>query len=70
MAVNLRIKLEQTKGGCFDCQFLSRETESWEMPHICWWECMARPQNMWLKGFPWRKTKCRLKKNAIRRADV
>ncbi len=29
---------------CRDCKFLSRETESWEMSHIYWYECSARPQ--------------------------
>jgi len=48
--------------GCYSCVYLIRQTESWEMPHIAWYECKARPANECLKGFPWKKTKCKLRK--------
>jgi hypothetical protein len=44
---------------CYACQFLIRETESWEMPHIWWWECRERPAMANLKSFPFQKTKCK-----------
>lgn len=44
---------------CFNCAHLLRESESWEMPHIRWYECKARPSNVHLKSFPFRNTKCK-----------
>lgn len=43
---------------CFNCAHLEKETESWEMPWIYWYECIVRPQNSMLKQFPFRRTKC------------
>ena len=62
MSLDLRPEIEKTKGGCFDCRYLIKGYESWEMPHIEWWECKARPANEMLKGFPWKKTKCKYRK--------
>lgn len=50
--------------GCFSCTYLWRAVESWELPHIAWWECGARAGRENLKGFPWKKTKCRLYRSA------
>jgi len=47
--------------GCFSCVWLIRAEESWEMPHIWWYECGERPQNESLRGFPWKVTKCKLR---------
>lgn len=44
---------------CFNCRFLIRTTESWEMPHIYWYECNARPANGMLKQFPFKSTRCK-----------
>lgn len=44
---------------CFNCSYLRKGTESWEMPHIWWYECLARPANEYLKHWPWKKTKCK-----------
>lgn len=56
------IKSAKPKGdGCFNCKHLSRQTESWEMPHVWWYECEARHANEYLLGFPWRQTKCKLR---------
>jgi len=44
---------------CFNCVHIHKETESWEMPHIFWYECSARPQNAQLKQFPFFNTKCK-----------
>ncbi len=37
-----------------------KETESWEMPHIFWYErsCDARPTLANLKQFPFKRTSC------------
>ena len=43
---------------CYTCRHLRRETESWEMPHIVYWSCRARPQNSMLWQFPFSRTKC------------
>lgn len=43
---------------CYGCVYLSKETESWEMPHIWWWECRKRPGVENLTSFPFRNTKC------------
>lgn len=47
------------KHSCYDCKHLRRETESWEMPHIRWWECSANKSRANLLSFPFRNTKCR-----------
>lgn len=44
---------------CRTCRHLSLQTESWEMPHIAWYECGARPANEHLPNFPMFKT-CKL----------
>lgn len=44
--------------GCFSCKHLCKQTESWEMPHICWFECNARPGIENLRQFPFRNTQC------------
>jgi hypothetical protein len=46
------------RSGCFTCKHLRRETESWEMPQIAWYECDKRPQNSNLRNFPFRSTAC------------
>lgn len=43
---------------CRKCQHFSRQTESWEMPHIWWFECGARPAMANLKSFPFHSTSC------------
>ena len=47
---------------CYTCKHRHsyRETESWEMPHIFWYEhvCDARPTIANLKQFPFTKTDC------------
>lgn len=48
-----------TLPGCFTCLHLHQGTESWEMPHIAWYECAFRPANEGLKGFPWKHTICK-----------
>lgn len=52
-----------SKKSCYNCLHLVREEESWEMPHIYWYECSARPQNSRLKQFPFRQTECSLHKS-------
>lgn len=47
--------------GCFSCKHLHKGYESWEMPDYWWFECGARPANEYLKGFPWKITKCKLR---------
>ena len=37
---------------CRSCRFFAKETESWEMPHVWWYECRKRPANEHLKSFP------------------
>ena len=54
---------------CHACQHLHREAESWEMPHIWWWECSARPSMENLKSFPFRRTKCSSWEPVHRRAS-
>lgn len=44
---------------CYGCKHLRKETESWEMPHIWWWECTPRPAAPNLKSFPFANTKCK-----------
>ncbi len=44
---------------CHECKHLHRETESWELPDIWWWECAARPGLANLKSFPFHHTRCR-----------
>lgn len=44
---------------CGNCKHLTHQTESWEMPHIWWWECAARPAMANLKSFPFHNTKCK-----------
>jgi hypothetical protein len=43
---------------CYGCRHLSHEYESWEMPHIEWWECSVRSSAMHLRSFPFLNTKC------------
>lgn len=43
---------------CLNCAHCVHETESWEMPHIGWYECRKRPHNSMLKNFPFRRTTC------------
>jgi len=38
---------------------LIRETESWEMPHIAWWECKRDVGRANLKSFPYVRTTCK-----------
>lgn len=47
------------KHSCYNCVSLIREEESWEMPHIWWWECTACPGMANLKSFPFENTKCK-----------
>lgn len=44
---------------CHECKHLRHETESWEMPHIWWWECRANKGMENLKSFPFTNTRCR-----------
>lgn len=48
---------------CFTCKHSHshKETESWEMSHIFWWEhsCDVRPSIGNLKNFPFRTTDCK-----------
>jgi len=44
---------------CRDCVKLRRETESWEMPHIFWFECEAKPHVSNLTSFPFKATRCK-----------
>ena len=57
-----------TEMSCFNCKYLRnfsspvrvmKEIESWEMPHIYWYECMAREANAMLKQFPFKRTTCK-----------
>lgn len=48
-----------TKHSCYGCKHLRRESESWEMPHIQWWECSANESRANLLSFPFTNTKCR-----------
>lgn len=47
------------KKSCRACVHLRRATESWEMPHIQWWECAARPSMENLRTFPFNQTICK-----------
>jgi hypothetical protein len=58
---NGKATLDELPRGCFDCRYFRRETESWEMPHVWWYECRARHANESLRGFPWKLTKCKLR---------
>jgi hypothetical protein len=44
---------------CANCENYVREEESWEMPHIYWYECKARPGMENLTSFPFKNTKCK-----------
>jgi len=48
---------------CYTCKHRHshKETESWEMPHIFWWEhsCDTRPNIANLKQFPFKQTQCK-----------
>lgn len=50
---------KEERHNCRDCKWLSREIESWEMPHIWWWECGRNPHYALLKSFPFKNTKCK-----------
>ena len=39
---------------CRSCFFFSRQTESWEMPHIWWYECSMHKHYTNLKSFPFK----------------
>lgn len=43
---------------CKQCKYLRRESESWEMPDIRWWECRKHPEYEQLLSFPFQNTKC------------
>jgi hypothetical protein len=43
---------------CHTCKHLRRETESWEMPHIAWYECAVFRGRENLVSFPYKQTKC------------
>lgn len=43
---------------CYGCKYLHRETESWEMPWIAWWECGVKWTRSQLTSFPYLNTKC------------
>jgi hypothetical protein len=42
------------KSRCVSCKYFSRQSESWEMDHIYWYECSKRPANESLKTFPFK----------------
>lgn len=44
---------------CVSCKHFRRETESWEFPHIWWYECRKRPGMANAKSFPFTNTKCK-----------
>lgn len=48
---------------CFNCKHYHshKEIESWELPHIFWYEysCDKRPTVANLKQFPFKKTMCK-----------
>ena len=44
---------------CYNCGNYVRETESWEMPHIYWYECAAAPGMANLRSWPFHNTKCK-----------
>lgn len=46
------------KRDCRVCVHFIRQTESWEMPHIAWYECKKIPSMANLLSFPFRNTKC------------
>lgn len=43
---------------CRDCKHFKIESDGWEMPHIAWPACSARPQMANLKSFPFMVTAC------------
>lgn len=47
------------RGSCFRCVHFRKESESWEMPHVRWYECAWRPMNENLKSWPWKRTACK-----------
>jgi hypothetical protein len=44
---------------CRNCKHFHRAEESWEMPHIWWYECSYREGMANLKSFPFTNTKCK-----------
>jgi len=50
---------EEKRHNCRSCKWLRRETESWELPHIWWWDCKKRPGFAALRSFPFKNTKCK-----------
>ena len=44
---------------CWGCGNMVKETESWEMSHIYWYECVGSPGMANLRNFPFRNTKCK-----------
>jgi hypothetical protein len=43
---------------CFSCEALLRQTESWVMPDVWWFECPRRPGIENLRQWPFRTTTC------------
>lgn len=43
---------------CRNCKHFYRDSESWEMDHIWWWECNLHPEYKNLTSFPFKNTKC------------
>lgn len=52
---------------CSMCCNCIRQEESWEMPHIFWYECTLHPSWSNLKSFPFHHTQC---KDFNQRKDV
>lgn len=44
---------------CGNCKHLRREQESWELPHIWWWDCARHPARANLRSFPFHHTTCK-----------
>ncbi len=44
---------------CRDCMKLIRQTESWDMPWVFWYECKAKPFVENLRSFPFQNTRCK-----------
>jgi hypothetical protein len=55
---------------CYGCANLERCTESWEMPHIKWYECARHPTYANLKSFPFHNTTCPDWVKSIRPKDL
>ncbi len=44
---------------CRDCKNFVKQTESWDMPHIFWYECAAEVQMSNLRSFPFKRVRCK-----------